>query len=199
MRPRRLGATLGTTVNQRNEEDSMAPRVAINGFGRTGRAAFRAAYASGAEHRVRRDQRRRRRPSSLAQLLRHDSVYGPFPGIVEAREHSIVVDGIEIATPAASDPAWLPWGELGIDVVIESTGKFRKRLDAQKHLAAGAQKVVISAPADRPGRDRGARCQLRRGLRRRAARDHLERVLHHELPRTGRQGPARGPRHQATA
>jgi len=127
----------------------MAPRVAINGFGRTGRAAFRAAYESGAElefvaiNDV-------APPELLAQLLRHDSVYGPFPGIVEAREHSIVVDGVEIATPAASDPAWLPWGELGIDVVIESTGKFRKRIDAQKHLAAGAKKVIVSAPATDP-------------------------------------------------
>jgi glyceraldehyde 3-phosphate dehydrogenase len=127
----------------------MPPRVAINGFGRTGRAAFRAAYESGAElefvaiNDV-------APPELLAHLLRHDTVYGPFPGIVEAREHSIVVDGVEIATPGASDPAWLPWSELRVDVVIESTGKFRKRSDAQKHLSAGAKKVVVSAPANDP-------------------------------------------------
>ena len=127
----------------------MAPRVAINGFGRTGRAAFRAAYESGAElefvaiNDV-------AEPELLAQLLRHDSVYGPFPGVVEARKHALVVDGVEIATPAASDPGLLPWRELGVDVVIESTGKFRKRVDAQKHLSAGAKKVIVSAPATDP-------------------------------------------------
>ena len=127
----------------------MAVRVAINGFGRTGRAAFRAAHETGADiewvaiNDVVDSQ-------MLAQLLRYDSVYGAFQGTVEARDHALVVNGVEIATPAATDPAWLPWGELGVDVVIESSGHFRKRLDAQKHLAAGAKKVIISAPATEP-------------------------------------------------
>jgi glyceraldehyde 3-phosphate dehydrogenase (phosphorylating) len=127
----------------------MATRVAINGFGRTGRAAFRAAYESSAEIQfvAINDVAE---PEMLAQLLRHDSVYGPFPGIVEAGDHALVVDGVEIAVPGATDPAWLPWSELDVDVVIESTGRFRKRIDAQKHLAAGAKKVVVSAPATDP-------------------------------------------------
>ena len=127
----------------------MATRVAINGFGRTGRAAFRAAYESGAdvEFVAINDVAE---PELLAQLLRHDSVYGSFPGTVEAHKHSLFVDGVELAAPGATDPAWLPWSELGVDVVIESTGRFRKRIDAQKHLAAGARKVIVSAPATDP-------------------------------------------------
>jgi glyceraldehyde 3-phosphate dehydrogenase len=127
----------------------MALRVAINGFGRTGRAAFRAALEAGAEIQwvAINDVAP---PEMLAHLLRHDTIYGTFPGTVEAREHSLIVDGVEIMTPTVTDPAWLPWDELGVDVVIESSGKFRKRLDAQKHLAAGARKVVISAPATDP-------------------------------------------------
>src|SRR5215218_3330435 len=113
----------------------MAIRVAINGFGRTGRAAFRAAYERDAEiewvaiNDV-------AEPAMLAQLLRHDTVYGPFGGRVEVAEGGLVVDGIRIATPGVTDPAALPWGELGVDVVIESTGRFRARADATKHLQA---------------------------------------------------------------
>jgi glyceraldehyde 3-phosphate dehydrogenase len=127
----------------------MAPRVAINGFGRTGRAAFRAAYESGAELEFV-AVNDLAPPELLAQLLRHDSVYGPFPGRVEAREGAIVVDGVEVVTPSLSDPAEAPWAELGVDVVIESTGRFRKRIDAEKHLTAGAGKVIVSAPATDP-------------------------------------------------
>ena len=100
-------------------------------------------------HRVGRDQRRRR-PALLAHLLKHDTVYGPFPGAVEVGDAAIVVDGRRIATPAEADPAQLPWDELGVDVVIESTGRFRARADAAKHLEAGARKVIISAPAKEP-------------------------------------------------
>ena len=127
----------------------MPTRVAINGFGRTGRAAFRAAHESGAdiEWAAINDLAG---PEMLAHLLRHDTVYGPFPGIVEATEHAIVVDGVTIPTSSATDPAWLPWRELEVDVVIESTGHFRKRPDAHKHIAAGAKKVIISAPATDP-------------------------------------------------
>jgi glyceraldehyde 3-phosphate dehydrogenase len=127
----------------------MSVRVAINGFGRTGRAAFRSAYESGADidwvaiNDVADTE-------MLAHLLRHDTVYGPFPGTVEARHGALVVDGVAIATLAAADPAWLPWQELGVDVVIESTGRFRKRPDAQKHVAAGARRVIVSAPATDP-------------------------------------------------
>jgi len=127
----------------------MAVRVAINGFGRIGRATFRAAVESGADVEIVAvndvvDA------ELLAHLLRHDTIYGPFPGEVEAAPHGLLVDGREVAVPAVTDPAWLPWQELGVDVVLECTGKFRKRLDAQKHLNAGAKKVVISAPATEP-------------------------------------------------
>jgi glyceraldehyde 3-phosphate dehydrogenase (phosphorylating) len=127
----------------------MAVRVAINGFGRTGRAAFRAAYERQAEiewvaiNDV-------AEPAMLAQLLKHDTVYGPFAGHVEAADGAIVVDGTPIAVPAETDPARLPWSELGAEVVIESTGRFRARADAEKHLEAGARKIVISAPAKDP-------------------------------------------------
>jgi glyceraldehyde 3-phosphate dehydrogenase (phosphorylating) len=127
----------------------MSIRVAINGFGRTGRAAFRAAYESGAdiEWVAINDVAD---PAMLAHLLTYDTVYGRFDGTVEAVEGGIVVDGNEIATPTTSDPAELPWGELDVDVVIESTGRFRSRADAAKHLDAGARKVIISAPAKEP-------------------------------------------------
>ena len=127
----------------------MAIRVAINGFGRTGRAAFRAAYERGAdiEWVAINDIAE---PSMLAQLLRRDTVYGPFSGRVESTDGAIVVDGQRIVVPSETDPARLPWQELGVDVVIESTGRFRARPDAEKHLQAGAKKVVISAPATDP-------------------------------------------------
>jgi glyceraldehyde 3-phosphate dehydrogenase len=127
----------------------MAVRVAINGFGRTGRAAFRAAYEREAdiEWVAINDIAE---PAMLAQLLKYDTVYGPFAGTVEAADGAIVVDGTRIPAPSETDPARLPWGELGADVVIESTGRFRARADAEKHLTAGARKVIISAPAKDP-------------------------------------------------
>jgi glyceraldehyde 3-phosphate dehydrogenase len=127
----------------------MPVRVAVNGFGRTGRAAFRAAYESGAdiEWVAVNDVAE---PALLAHLLAHDTVYGPFAGTVEAAEDGLVVDGRRIATPMEGDPARLPWSELGVDVVIESTGRFRTRAGAEKHLEAGARKVIVSAPAKEP-------------------------------------------------
>ena len=127
----------------------MSIRVAINGFGRTGRAAFRAAFESGAdiEWVAINDVAD---PAMLAHLLKYDTVYGRFDRTVAAVEGGILVDGIEIETPMQSDPAELPWKELGVDVVIESTGRFRGRADAAKHLEAGARKVIVSAPAKEP-------------------------------------------------
>ena len=127
----------------------MAVRVAINGFGRTGRAAFRAAYEREAdiEWVAINDLAE---PAMLAQLLKYDTVYGPFAGSVEVVEGALVVDGARIATPSQTDPAKLPWAELGVEVVIESTGRFRARADAAKHLEAGADKVIVSAPAKDP-------------------------------------------------
>jgi glyceraldehyde 3-phosphate dehydrogenase len=127
----------------------MSVRVAINGFGRTGRAAFRAAYEREApiEWLAINDVAD---PEMLAHLLKYDTVYGPFPGNVEAADDGIVVDGVLIPVPGETDPARLPWAELGVEVAIESTGFFRARADAQKHLEAGAKKVIISAPAKEP-------------------------------------------------
>ncbi len=127
----------------------MTVRVAINGFGRTGRAAFRAALESGADiDWVAINDLAE--PPMLAQLLKYDTVYGPFTGTVEAVDGALVVNGNEIATPMEQDPARLPWEALDVDVVIESTGHFRTRSDAAKHLEAGARKVIVSAPAKEP-------------------------------------------------
>ena len=127
----------------------MATRCAINGFGRTGRAAFRAAY----ERELDIDWvaiNDVAEPALLAHLLKYDTVYGPFPGTVEVSEEAIVVDGESILTPTEKDPLRLAWDDLGVDVVIESSGKFRARQDAVRHLAAGAHKVIVSAPAKEP-------------------------------------------------
>jgi glyceraldehyde 3-phosphate dehydrogenase len=127
----------------------MPARVGINGFGRIGRNVFRAAYERGAEIEwlavndlV--------DPPTIAHLLKYDSVLGPFPGTVEATGAGLRVDGTDIRVLAEKDPGALPWGEIGADIVIESTGLFTDRENAAKHLDAGARKVVISAPATDP-------------------------------------------------
>ncbi|HEY7398945.1 MAG TPA: type I glyceraldehyde-3-phosphate dehydrogenase [Gaiellaceae bacterium] len=124
-------------------------RVGINGFGRIGRNFFRAALARGADFDVVAfndlgDV------DTMAHLLRHDSVLGRFEHDVEVKDGSLLVDGKELRGFAERDPGSLPWGDLGVDVVIESTGFFTKRDAAQKHLDAGAKKVIISAPATDP-------------------------------------------------
>jgi len=127
----------------------MAVKVGINGFGRIGRNVFRAANAAGAdlEFVAVNDLVD---TATMANLLKYDSILGRFPGTVEADEGALVVDGKEIKVLSERDPADLPWGDLGVDVVIESTGFFTKGEDAAKHLAAGAKKVIISAPATEP-------------------------------------------------
>jgi glyceraldehyde 3-phosphate dehydrogenase len=130
----------------------MPVRVGINGFGRIGRNVFRAAMARQDANEIEwvavndlTDCR------TLAHLLEYDSILGPYPGEVEMRdEHTIVVDGRALAVLAERDPAALAWGDLGVDVVIESTGLFTDRDSAAKHLSGGARKVVISAPATDP-------------------------------------------------
>jgi glyceraldehyde 3-phosphate dehydrogenase len=124
-------------------------RVGINGFGRIGRNFLRAQLQQGGDFEVVAandigDAK------TMAYLLKHDSVLGTLDLPVEAGEGSIRVGGSEIKLLSERDPADLPWGELGVDVAIESTGLFTKRPDAQKHLEAGARKVVISAPATDP-------------------------------------------------
>jgi glyceraldehyde 3-phosphate dehydrogenase len=124
----------------------MPVRVGINGFGRIGRNLFRAAQAKNAdiEWVAANDLTDSK---TLAHLLKYDSILGPYPGTVEVAGDSIVVDGKPLEVLAERDPANLPWKDLGVDVVVESTGFFTKRADAAKHLDAGAKKVIISAPA----------------------------------------------------
>src|ERR1700712_906187 len=124
----------------------MPVRVGINGFGRIGRNLFRAAQAKGAdiEWVAANDLTDSK---TLAHLLKYDSILGPYPGTVEVADEGILVDGKLLKVLAERDPAALPWGELGVDVVVESTGFFTKREAAAKHLDAGATKVIISAPA----------------------------------------------------
>ena len=127
----------------------MAVKAGINGFGRIGRNLFRAAKERGADidwvgvNDITDTE-------TLAHLLRYDSILGPYSGTVEATGDSLVVDGDELKVFAERDPASLPWGDIGADVVIESTGLFTDRENAAKHLDAGAKKVIISAPAKGP-------------------------------------------------
>jgi glyceraldehyde 3-phosphate dehydrogenase len=127
----------------------MPVRVGINGFGRIGRNVFRAAHESDADVEIV-AVNDITDAETLGHLLRYDSVYGPFPGSVEVRDGALAIDGREVRVLAERDPAALPWGDIGADVVIESTGLFTKRDDAAKHLEAGASKVIISAPATEP-------------------------------------------------
>jgi glyceraldehyde 3-phosphate dehydrogenase len=127
----------------------MPVKVGINGFGRIGRNVFRAAHEAGADIDFvgindLTDAK------TLAHLLKYDSNYGPFPGKVEAADGAIVVDGKTIPISAEREPGNLPWGTLGAEVVIESTGFFTDREKAAAHIDAGAKKVIISAPATNP-------------------------------------------------
>jgi glyceraldehyde 3-phosphate dehydrogenase len=144
-------------------------KVGINGFGRIGRLVLRAAAESGdfevvgINHKSRRINPPQQKAGldfaavndltfskTLAHLLKYDSVHGIFAPEVEATEDALIVGGKEVKVYAEADPEKLPWGETGVDIVIESTGRFTKRDDAAKHLKAGAKKVVISAPGKNP-------------------------------------------------
>src|SRR5919199_5013922 len=124
----------------------MALKAGINGFGRIGRNVFRAAHAQGADidwvgvNDI-------TDTKTLAHLLKYDTILGPFQGEIDYTDDSLIVDGDELKVFAERDPGALPWGDVGADVVIESTGLFTKRADAAKHLDAGAKKVIITAPA----------------------------------------------------
>jgi glyceraldehyde 3-phosphate dehydrogenase len=127
----------------------MGIRVGINGFGRIGRNFFRAQQQLGADIEIV-AVNDLGDAATMAHLLRFDSVLGPFPGDVELGDDVIRAGGEEMTMLSERDPAALPWGDLGVDVVLESTGFFTSREGAQKHLDAGAKKVVISAPATDP-------------------------------------------------
>lgn len=121
----------------------MMEKIAINGFGRIGRNAFKVAVEKGLDIVAINDLTD---SDTLAHLLKYDSCFGKFNGTVEAKEGALIVNGKEIKVLAERNPADLPWGELGIDIVIESTGIFRSKDKAQLHIDAGAKKVIISAP-----------------------------------------------------
>ena len=124
----------------------MKTKVGINGFGRIGRNAFKAAVEKGANFEVV-ALNDLTTPETLAHLLSYDSCFGKFRGTVSYKEDAIIVNGKEIKIIAERDPEKLPWKELGVEVVIESTGIFTKKDAAEKHIKAGAKKVIISAPA----------------------------------------------------
>ena len=125
----------------------MTTRVGINGFGRIGRQvlkAIREYYPHEIDVVAFNDLGDL---NTMAHLFRYDSNYGVYPGTVDVEDGALIVDGDEIKALSERDPAQLPWGELGVEVVIESTGIFTDKASASKHIAAGAQKVIISAPA----------------------------------------------------
>ncbi|MBL0172448.1 MAG: type I glyceraldehyde-3-phosphate dehydrogenase [Gemmatimonadaceae bacterium] len=125
----------------------MAIRVGINGFGRIGRQVLRAAKQQGVADIDFVAVNDLTDTKTLAHLFKYDSVHGQFEGEVSADADGITVDGDRIRILAERDPAKLPWKELGVDIVLESTGRFTERSDAAKHIAGGARKVIISAPA----------------------------------------------------
>ncbi|RKH73228.1 type I glyceraldehyde-3-phosphate dehydrogenase [Corallococcus aberystwythensis] len=127
----------------------MAIKLAINGFGRIGRCILRAALSRKEDLEIVAINDLDK-PSALAHLFKYDSVHRTWPGEVRATDKGIVVDGKEIAVTAEKDPSVLPWKSMNVDVVMECTGRFTARDAAAKHLAAGAKKVIISAPAKGP-------------------------------------------------
>ncbi|MGM5484572.1 MAG: type I glyceraldehyde-3-phosphate dehydrogenase [Nanobdellota archaeon] len=128
----------------------MNMKIAINGFGRIGRMVFRAAYEQGFEGLDIVAVNDLTDTKTLAHLLKYDSIHGRFKGEVSHDDEAIYINGKKILVLSEKDPAQLPWKKLGVEVVAECTGLFRKREDASKHLQAGARKVLISAPAKDP-------------------------------------------------
>ncbi|MBT8340859.1 MAG: type I glyceraldehyde-3-phosphate dehydrogenase, partial [Desulfatitalea sp.] len=126
----------------------MSTKIAINGFGRIGRLVFRAAQKHPDVDVVAINDLTD--ASTMAHLLKYDSVHGNLEAEIRAEDKAIVVDGRRIAYTAVKDPAELPWQSLGVNIAMECTGLFRDRANASKHLTAGARKVIISAPAKEP-------------------------------------------------
>jgi glyceraldehyde 3-phosphate dehydrogenase len=127
----------------------MSVRVAINGFGRIGRNVFRAARDRGGDFEIV-AVNDLTSAATLAHLLKYDSIHGAYPDAVSATDDGLIVNGKPVAVLSERDPAALAWGDLGVQIVVESTGFFTKRDGAAKHLAGGARKVIISAPATDP-------------------------------------------------
>ena len=154
-------------------------KYAINGFGRIGRNVLR---AMSKEERNKVVAINDLTPiETIAHLLKYDSTQGKFDGEISIEGDYLVVDGHKILITVERDPANLPWKDLGVDVVLESTGLFTKRDAAKKHLDAGAKKVLISAPSP-DQRQRIRSCQ---------ARYRFQRFLHHQLPCSDGEGAGR--------
>ena len=127
----------------------MSKKIAINGFGRIGRNAFKIALGRDDIEVVAINDLVA--PAALAHLLKYDSTYGPFDGEVSSTDNSLIVNDKSCSVYAEKDPSQLPWGDLGVDVVIESTGRFVNPDKAKAHIRAGAKKVILSAPAKGAG------------------------------------------------
>lgn len=125
----------------------MSIRIGINGFGRIGRLVLRAAAKRPDKYTIVGLNDLAADPAYMAYMTKYDSTHGVFDGTVEASEDALIVNGQKVAVFAESDPSKLPWGDVGADYVVESTGAFTKSDDAKKHLSGGARKVVISAPS----------------------------------------------------
>ena len=188
---RRSRCIESTEVTQ--ESDDMTIKVGINGFGRIGRMVLRAAVRDFPDIEVV-GINDLLEPDYLAYMLQFDSVHGRFKGTIAVEGSTLIVNGKRIRLTAVKDPAELKWGEIGADVVVESTGLFLTKETAEKHLAAGAKKVDHVGAVE--GRDADVRVRRQRQDVRRAG-DHLQRVVHDQLPRAGRQGAQRHVGHQA--
>ena len=167
----------------------MAIKVGINGFGRIGRNIMRAALEKKADidFVAVNDLTDAK---TLAHLLKYDSILGNLDQVIEAKDGGIAVGKDFFKVVSQRDPAQIPWKDLGVDVVFEGTGLFTKKEDAAKHIAAGAKRVIITAPATGPDatlRDGRQPRELRSG----EAHRHLERLVHDQLSRPVRQGAAR--------
>ena len=177
----------------------MAVKVGINGFGRIGRNVFRAATAAGADLEfvaVNDLDRHRPRSPTCSSTTRSSAASRARSRSAAARSS---VDGKELKVLSERDPAALPWGDLGVDVVIESTGFFTARDDAAKHLEAGAKKVIISAPAKEPDVTVALGVNFDSDYDPREPRRHLQRLLHDQLPGAAGEGAARRVRDRAGA
>ena len=171
----------------------MGIKIGINGFGRIGRNVMRAALRDRELEFVAVNDLTD--AATLAHLLKYDSIHGTLPAEVRAEDQAIIVDGTRIRVLSERDPAKLPWRDLGVNVVLECTGLFTTRDRAASHLAGGAKKVIISAPA------KDVDLTICYGVnhdsyRARGPSRHLQRFLHDQLSRPTCEGPARELRHR---
>ena len=172
----------------------MTVRVAINGFGRIGRNVLRAIAEAGRNDIEVVGINDLGPVETNAHLLRFDSVHGRFPGTVTVKGDTISVGNGAIKVTAEKDPSKLPWKDLGVDIALECTGIFTAKDKASLHLTAGAKRVLVSAPGRRRRPHRGLWRQPRQADQ--GPQGRLQRLVHHQLPRPGREGAQRRGRHR---